>query len=428
LLGTQLVSVLVLLISCSLFSPAMVQILQGLIPIPLKALLTEGDVTLVEVDQTVTSTVAFANPTPSLSPSASQTATQTASTTNSVSSTKSASASRTPSQTASQSSTSSQSSAASQLARHTASQTSLVTPSASTSASAKVVDPCDDHICASGAGCVVVDNETQYMCNCTAISTAAVRRVGRYCNTTVEGKPVSVGDGSANCPGCASLFVTGEGFDGNDPDAYLQSIIPLLAAAYCVCPNPPQALLNQFGAVQFQVQADGSFTVEFTIYSGNPDATTAADIVGALKDDPPMDLVVRTKRPKEFLSACEDDKNGCIDADVDSDGNSMVFIIIGAAAACVVLAFGIVWYCLHKRVNQQFQARTWKPSGSRCTEGRDCACGHTSKHCVDEVRMSRSFLSPFCNLPHVLFVLSLTTYFVSILSGTRVLSGQPVNI
>jgi hypothetical protein len=148
--------------------------------------------------------------------------------------------------------------------------------------------------------------------------------------------------------------VTGEGFDGNDPDAYSQSIIPLLAAAYCGCSNPPQALLNQFGAVQFQVEADGSLTMEFTIYSGNPNAT-AADIVGALEDDPPKGLVVQTNRPKEFLSACEDDMNGCIDADVDSDGNPMVYIIIGAAAACVLLAFGIVWYCLHKRADRQFQ-------------------------------------------------------------------------
>jgi hypothetical protein len=109
--------------------------------------------------------------------------------------------------------------------------------------------------------------------------------------------------------------------------------------------------------VQYQVLDDKSLCIEFTIYSGNPNIT-AAVIVGALEDDPPTDLVVRTKRPKEFLSACEDDEKGCIDADVDSDGNSMVFIIIGAAVACVLLAFGIVWYCLHKRVNRQFQAQT----------------------------------------------------------------------
>jgi hypothetical protein len=337
--------------------------------------LTEGDVTLADTDQIVTTTIDFANPTPSQSPSQSsspsvsqavsstQTATQTASQSSASSQSTSLSGSQTSTQTASQtiaasqSSASSQSSTSSQTATQTASQTSSVTSSASASVSANVDDPCDDHLCASGAGCVIVDSETQYMCNCTAISTANVRAVGQYCNTTVEGKPVSVGDGSANCPGCASLFVTGEGFDDNDADAYLQSIIPLLAAAYCGCSNPPQALLNQFGAVQFQVQADGSLTMEFTIYSGNPDAS-AADIVGALEDDPPKDLVVRTKRPKEFLSACEDDENGCIDADVDSDGNSMVFTIIGAAVACVLLAFGIVWYCLHKRVNQQFTAQT----------------------------------------------------------------------
>jgi hypothetical protein len=85
----------------------------------------------------------------------------------------------------------------------------MATPSASASASANVDDPCDDHLCALGAGCVIVDSETQLMCNCTAISTATVRRVGHYCkNTTLEGKPLSVGDDNANCPGCASLFVT----------------------------------------------------------------------------------------------------------------------------------------------------------------------------------------------------------------------------
>jgi hypothetical protein len=135
-------------------------------------------------------------------------------------------------------------------------------------------------------------------------------------------------------------------------------VIPLLAGVACGCGNPPQALLDQFGAVQYQVQDDKSLCMEFTIYSGNPNAT-AADIVGALEDDPPTDLVVRTKRPKKFLSACKDDDNGCIGADVDSDGNSMIFIIIGAAAACVLLALGIVWFfIIHKRVDQRFRART----------------------------------------------------------------------
>jgi hypothetical protein len=234
----------------------------------------------------------------------------------------------------------------------------MATLSASASVSANVDDSCDDHVCASGAGCVVVDSETQYMCNCTAISTAAVRRVGRYCNTTVGGQPVSVGDGSANCPGCASLFVTEEGFDGNDPDAYLQSIIPLLAAAYCGCSNPPQALLNQFGAVQLQVQADGSLTVEFTIYSGNLDAT-AADIVGVLKDDPPTDLVVRTKRPKSSslhartMRMAALTSTSTVTATQWSSPSSAP--LPRASSSHSAAAF--VWYCLNKRVNQQFQAR-----------------------------------------------------------------------
>jgi hypothetical protein len=57
-------------------------------------------------------------------------------------------------------------------------------------------------------------------------------------------------------------------------------------------------------------------------------------------------------------SYCKDDDNGCIDADVDSDGNSMVFIIVGAAAACVLLTLGIVWFFIHKQVDKQFRAQT----------------------------------------------------------------------
>jgi hypothetical protein len=53
-----------------------------------------------------------------------------------------------------------------------------------------------------------------------------------------------------------------------------------------------------------------------------------------------------------------DDENGCIDANGNSDGKSLVSIIIGAAAACVVLALGIVWFFVHKRVNQQFTPQT----------------------------------------------------------------------
>jgi hypothetical protein len=134
--------------------------------------------------------------------------------------------------------------------------------------------------------------------------------------------------------------VNGDGYDGNDPGKYVQSIIPLLAAAYCGCPNPPQALLNQFDAVQFQVQADGSLSMEFTIYSGNPNAN-AADIAAAQETDPPMNLVVRTKRPKDFLSVCEDDVNGCAGAGLDSSDDSLVFTIISFDIACVLLALGI---------------------------------------------------------------------------------------
>ena len=118
----------------------------------------------------------------------------------------------------------------------------MATPSASASVSANVDDSCDDHVCASGAGCVIVNSETQYMCNCTAISTAAVRMVGRHCNTTVEGKPVSVGDG--NCPGCDSAFVCTDSYSGDDPDTYMESVIPLLAGVACGCGNTISGLHN----------------------------------------------------------------------------------------------------------------------------------------------------------------------------------------
>jgi hypothetical protein len=376
--------------------------------------LTEGVVTLVDADQTVTTTVVFAI-TPSQSPSTTKSVsrTRTPSTTKSVTKTRTPSTSQTPSQTSSQtasqtasrtpskssgaSSTSSQTpsqsssqtpsqtatsvasasaspsgtSAASQTASasispsgtsaasasasstsaasRTASQTSSVTPSASASASANVNDPCDDHLCASGAGCVVVSDANQYTCDCTAISTAAVRVVGRHCNTTVEGKPVSVGGN--NCPGCESAFVCTDSYSGDDPDKFMESVIPLLAGVACGCGNPPQALLDMFGAVQHQVQDDGSLCMEFTIYSGNPNIT-AADIVQELEDTPPDTFTVQTNRIADF-EPCDDEVDGCNSGGSGGD-DSLLFIIIGVAAFCFLLLLGIVWYCLHKRVGQQF--------------------------------------------------------------------------
>jgi hypothetical protein len=161
--------------------------------------------------------------------------------------------------------------------------------------------------------------------------------VGQYCNTTLKGKPVSVRGG--NCPGCESLFVCDDAYDGSAPQPYTESVLLKLAMAYCNCTDPSQSLLNLFGPVQYVVQG-GSLCMEFTIYSGNPNAT-AADIVVTLK----------TKRTKGF-DVCTDDVDGCIG---DSGDDSLLWIIIGVAAFCLVLALGIGWYFVHKRVDKQYR-------------------------------------------------------------------------
>jgi hypothetical protein len=360
--------------------------------------LTEGNVTLVEMSATITTTVNVANPTPSRTPSqssipsvsqtasstsaasvsasqtsassqsasSSQTASQTPSHSQTASNT--ASSSRTASQTSSQTSSNSQTPSHSQTASNTASisqtpsgtstasqtssQTSSLTQSAFASASASHVDEdlCADNLCASGASCVVVSGANQYTCDCTAISTATVRAVGRYCNATVEGKPVSVnGD---NCPGCESAFVCTDSYSGGDADEFTEGVIPILAGAACDCANPQQALLDQFGAVQHNEQDDGSLCMEFTIYSGNPNAT-ASDIAQLLETDPPAAFNVQTNRLIDF-EPCEDEKKGCADGSPDSSDDSLVFVIIGVAACCLVLLLGIVWYFVHKRVDRQF--------------------------------------------------------------------------
>jgi hypothetical protein len=48
--------------------------------------------------------------------------------------------------------------------------------------------------------------------------------------------------------------------------------------------------------------------------------------------------------------------DGC-NSESSGGDDSLVFIIIGVGAFCFLLLLGTVWYCLHKRVNQQFQAR-----------------------------------------------------------------------
>jgi hypothetical protein len=313
--------------------------------------LTEGDVTLAYADQTVTTTVVFAiTPSQSQSPSQSsslsvsstQTATQTASQSNTSS--RSSTSSQTATQTASQTSTASHSYASSPTGSQTAFQV-MATPSAS--ASANVGDLCDDNKCAPNSTCVVRDSANQYICDCTAISTAAVRVVGQYCNTTLEGKPISVGAGY--CPGCESLFVCVDDYDGSDIESYMNDVITELAAAFCDCKAPSQALIDVFGPVQ-ALDEDKSLCMEFTVYSGNPNAT-APDIVKDIKNNPPPSFTVHTNRLRDF-DPCEDQLNGCISS---SDSDSVLGIIIGVVCVIVVLGAGIAWYCIHKRVDRQFE-------------------------------------------------------------------------
>jgi hypothetical protein len=126
---------------------------------------------------------------------------------------------------------------------------SAASASASSSASASGIaasDVCDDNLCASDSACVVSDNGNKYTCDCTAMDGLAKETVvvGRYCNITIEGKPVSVGVG--DCPGCESLFVCDEAFDDSDPEEYKDGVRSNLAEAYCSCKNPEGSLLDRY--------------------------------------------------------------------------------------------------------------------------------------------------------------------------------------
>jgi hypothetical protein len=105
--------------------------------------------------------------------------------------------------------------------------------------------------------------------------------------------------------------------------------------------------------VQYVIQNDGELCIELTVYSGNPNAS-AADIVKTLKNKPPSTFTMQTNRLKDF-APCEDEANGCIE---DSSGDSLLWIIIGVAAFCLLLLLAIVWYCLHKRVGKQYKPET----------------------------------------------------------------------
>jgi hypothetical protein len=92
--------------------------------------------------------------------------------------------------------------------------------------------------------------------------------------------------------------------------------------------------------------------MEFTIYSGNPNAT-AADIAQGLEDAPPASFTVQTNRLGDF-EQCDDDVNGCNSGGSGSD-DSLLFIIIGVAAFCVLLLLGIAWFYLHQQVHKQYK-------------------------------------------------------------------------
>jgi hypothetical protein len=143
-----------------------------------------------------------------------------------------------------------------------------------------------------------------------------------------------------------------DSYPGDNPDTFMESVIPLLAGASCGCANPQQALLDQFGAVQHQVQEDGSLCIEFTIYSGNPNIT-AADIVEILEDTPPDTFIVQTNRLADF-EPCDDEVDGC-NSEGSGGDDSLLFILIGVGAFSFLLLLGIAWFCLHKRVDRQFQ-------------------------------------------------------------------------
>jgi hypothetical protein len=128
-------------------------------------------VTLVDADQTVTTTVVFANPTPSQSPSQSS----SPSVSQAVSSTQTASQSSSGSQSSASSQTSAATQASSQSASPSGSQSAGSSQSASVSGSqsqAPAVDDsaCDSNECAEdiGAECVAHANRTYY-CDCSAV-------------------------------------------------------------------------------------------------------------------------------------------------------------------------------------------------------------------------------------------------------------------
>jgi hypothetical protein len=196
-------------------------------------------------------------------------------------------------------------------------------------------------------------NGTQYTCDCTSVD--VVLAVGQYCDTTISGKPVSAT--ADNCPDCESLFVCDNAYDGSDPEAYTDGVILKLAAAFCDCNTPRQTLVNVFGAVQHKVQ-DEALCMEFTIYSGNPNAS-ATDIVKDLQDKPPKNFIVVESRPAA-LKECTDEVNGC---NKSSSDNTLLWILIGAGSFCFLFILLIVWYHLHKRVAKQFKTQDSEEGG-----------------------------------------------------------------
>jgi hypothetical protein len=221
-----------------------------------------------------------------------------------------------------------------------------------------VDDPCDDNQCALNSTCVVSGN--QYTCDCTTLSNAAkeIMVVGQNCNTTMEGKPVSVDGG--NCPGCASAFICSN-YTGDDALAYMQSVEVELAASYCSCKDPPNSLVSQFGGVQFVEMGDSELCMEFTIYSGNP-ATSAQEILATLETDPPPGFTVQSDRIED-LELCVDAEKGCnLEPDDDDiflfiDGDNLQIIVIGTACFGILLLLCAAWCCIRKRLRNRWNTR-----------------------------------------------------------------------
>jgi hypothetical protein len=214
--------------------------------------------------------------------------------------------------------------------------------------------PCKFNNCAGNTTCVNTGNS--YKCNCSSMS---VKAVGKLCNVTIgeKDKPVSVTND--NCPGCGTLFVC-TNYTGDNPQVFMDALVPKLAASSCSCNNPSKALKNQFAGVQYaetsevDAKARPVFCMEYTIYSGNPEMSPD-DIINRISDNPPPGFDVTTDRPPE-LEFCTDVR-GC---DYDEDDSSLFWIVIGCGCFLLLLLLLIAWYFIHQRLGKQFKLNSDK--------------------------------------------------------------------